>query len=64
MPSALTRAILPPPAPISIILTAGTATGNPLDLVKRRERATSTSSVSGNTPSRMRHAFAVVPPMS
>ena len=42
------RAMLPPPAPISIMLTAGMATGNPLDLVKRRERATSRSSVSGS----------------
>ena len=40
------------------------ATGNPLDLVKRRDRATSSSSVSGRTPSRIRQALAVVPPMS
>ena len=51
-----------PPAPISIMLTAGTATGKPLERVNRRERATSSSSVIGITPSRMRHAFAVVPP--
>ena len=53
-----------PPAPISIMLTAGTATGKPLDRVNRRERATSSLSVIGIAPSRMRHAFAVVPPMS
>ena len=61
---ALIPAMLPPPAPISIMLTAGTATGMPLDRVNRRERATSSSSVIGIAPSRMRHAFAVVPPMS
>ena len=61
---ALMPAMLPPPAPISIMLTAGTATGKPLERVNRRDRATSSSSVIGSAPSRMRHAFAVVPPMS
>ena len=61
---ALIPAMLPPPAPISIMLTAGTATGKPLERVNRRERATSSSSVIGIAPSRMRHAFAVVSPMS
>ena len=54
-------AMLPPPAPISIMFTAGTATGKPLERVNRLERATSSSSVIGIAPSRMRHAFAVVP---
>jgi len=57
-------AVLPPPAPISMRCTAGTATGKPLDFTNRLERATSSSLVIGSAPSRMRQALAVVPPMS
>ena len=58
------RAMLPPPAPTSIMSSTGTSRGSPLPRLKRYTRATSDSVVIGNSPPALRKALAVVPPMS
>ena len=59
-----TRAIEPPPAPISIISITGTRIGSPEPFLKRSARATSNSRPTSGAPSSITHALAVVPPMS
>ena len=59
-----TRAIEPPPAPISIISMTGTRTGSPEPFLNRSARATSNSRATRGAPPSMTQAFAVVPPMS
>ena len=61
---ASTRAIEPPPAPISIMSTTGTLRGSPEPLRKRRTRPASSSCTRLGQPRSTRHIFAVVPPMS
>ena len=58
------RASEPPPAPISTRSTDGTDTGNPEPFLNRYMRATSNVFVRSGSPCSMRHALAVVPPMS
>ena len=56
--------MLPPPAPISIISITGTLTGSPLPFLKRYLRSTSKCGAISGSPRSIRHALAVVPPMS
>ena len=63
-PIASTRAIEPPPAPISIMSTTGTLSGRPEPFRKRRTRPASNSCLWSGPPPSTRHIFAVVPPMS
>ena len=59
-----TRAMEPPPAPISIISMTGTRIGRPEPFLKRSARATSNSRATSGSPPSITHALAVVPPMS
>ncbi len=59
-----TRAMEPPPAPISISSTTGTRMGSPEPFLNRSARATSNSRASSGSPRSMTQALAVVPPMS
>ena len=58
------RAMEPPPAPISISSMTGTRMGSPEPRLKRSARATSNSRASSGSPPSMTQALAVVPPMS
>ena len=59
-----TRAIEPPPAPISTMSITGMRTGMPLPLAKRYARATSKWRDCCGVKSSISVIFAVVPPMS
>ena len=59
-----TRAMEPPPAPISISSMTGTRIGSPEPFLNRSARATSNSRASSGSPPSMTQALAVVPPMS
>ena len=63
-PSASTRAIEPPPAPISTISMTGMRTGSPLPFLKRDWRSISKVRPLSGSPSSIRQILAVVPPMS
>ncbi len=56
--------MLPPPAPISIMSMTGVLMGSPLPRLKRCTRAASIMGAMSGRPCWMRHALAVVPPMS
>ena len=56
--------MLPPPAPISIMLIVGIPIGRPLPGLNRSVLAVSKSLVISGSPSSTRQILAVVPPMS
>jgi hypothetical protein len=59
-----TRAMEPPPAPISTMSITGMRTGKPLPLAKRAVRATSKCRDCCGVKSSISVSFAVVPPIS
>ena len=63
-PIASSRAIDPPPAPISIRSMTGTLSGMPEPGANRLTRPASNVVACSGSPSSIRHILAVVPPMS